>query len=293
MVLIKLALAVILAGSSVFLFAENSPESLLWDKNDIKTFELIENIPGYSSWINWTTGKIRTEVSFNLSGKFANIGKNININDAIVHDELRQNLIKAMGYVRISDLFLLKDYYSVKSEVRYEIISYADDAFFYPLVQKPKSILGIVELNLFGKKGIAHLFYRDVPEKKLTNYIQPETKDQEYFDGLIIDTMTFREFNPSLEMRIFDQDGVLLYGPETVDRKILDTLGVCEYTTSLTHAFNSPRSGNHVFYTLPFDIKGKMKTAFVMNNKDAARLFANPMSVKYLNQSRVVVVKNR
>jgi hypothetical protein len=245
-------------------------------------------IPDYNSAINWTTGKIRTEIHFPIGKGSPNLGQYYNNNYSAIKDELHRDLIKAMGYVRISDVFLLKDYYSMKSDIRFEIIAYADRAFYYPVMQRGSEFIGVVELNLFGEDGVASIFDRDIAHLDNTNYINPAS-EQEYFDGLIIDTGSF-EFNPSLQMRIFDEDGVLLYGPETVDKLILQKSGVCEYTTSLTEAFYSSRIGSKVFYTEPFGITGSMKNNFVLNNSDAARLFGNPQTLKSLNQSHVVIV---
>lgn len=267
----------------------------LWDKNEKERFELLEDIPDYESSINWTTGKVRTELHFPLSESSPNMGRTVNNNNARIRDELRQSLIKAMGAVRISDLFLLKDYYSMKSDVRYEIIALADRAFYYPLVQRNNEIIGIAELDLYGKNGIASIFNRDIDRLDniaSSNYlpVMNQNPDEDYFDGVVIDADS--TFNPSLQMRIYDEAGVLLYGPETVDKAVLDQKGVCEYVTTLRAAFNSERIGSKVFYTIPFQITGRMNTSFVLNNKDAVRLFGNPKTRKLLNQGRVVVVKN-
>ncbi len=272
-------------------YAQNTATET-WNSASNSKSDLVENIPDYNSIIDWTAGIVRTEISIDIKEDSPNIGKIINDYESQVRDELRQNLIKAMGYVRVSDLYLLKDYYSIKNDVRYEIISYADKAVYYPMIEKEKTVYGIAELSIFGKNGIAAVFFRDLEKKELTNYVQPETKDTEYFDGLIIDTLSYKEFNPSIQMRIFDEDGILLYGPETVDKSYLEKLGICEYTTSLYNAFISPRSGERVFYTIPFSLTGKMNTSFVLNNQDAARLFANPKSVKKINESQVIVVKS-
>ncbi len=280
----------IITGKGIF--TQTIKISQLWNKGEKTKNELVEEIPEYDSFINWTTGKVISEINIPMDEGAVNYGRYIDNNNSMVRDDLRQKLIKAMGYVRISDIFLLKDYYSMKSDVRYEIITHADRAFYYPAVQKENQFLSMVELSLYGKNGIANIFYRDLEKVELTNYIQNDSKDLEYYDGLIIDTITYKEFNPSIQMRIFDEDGVLLYGPETVAKDALEKYGVCEYTTSLNYAFNSPRSGKRVFYTIPFDITGRMNTYFVLNNKDAARLFANPRTVRFLNQSRVVVVKS-
>ncbi len=285
-------LIILLFISTQIFQAAQRNKSDYWDKEEKQKIDLVEEVPDYNSIIDWTTGKVRTEVSITINEENPNIGKIVNNYDSLIKDELRQNLIKAMGYVRISDLYLLKDYYSIKSDVRYEIISYADRAVYYPMIQKGKTVLGMVELSLFGKNGIANIFFRDFEKKELTNYVQSETKEVEYFDGLIIDTLTYKDFNPSIQMRIFDEDGILLYGPETVDKIYLEKYGVCEYTTSLNYAFQSPRCGERIFYTIPYDITGKMNTSFILNNKDAARLFASPKTIKNINQSQVIVVKS-
>ncbi len=272
--------------------AQTNSINLLWNKGEKVKYELVENIPDYDSLINWTTGKVISQIDNLMSESPVNYGRYVDNNYSEVRDELRQKLIKAMGYVRISDIFLLKDYYTMKSDVRYEIIAHADRAFYYPAIQQSGHFLGLVELNLYGKEGIAGIFYRDIEKVALTNYVQKDSKNMEYFDGLIIDTMTYKEFNPSIQMRIYDEDGILLYGPETVDKDALENYGVCEYTTSLSYAYNSPRSGTHIFYTIPYSITGRMNTYLVLNKKDAARLFANPRTVKFLNQSRVVIVKS-
>lgn len=252
--------------------------------------ELVEAIPEYQSTINWSTGKVRTEVDLPASRVIPNIGKYMNNYSTEVREELRQNLIKAMGYVRVSDLFLLKDYYSMKNELRYEIIAFSDRAFYYPPIETKGRFRGIVELGLFGKSGLANLFYRDIDKAPLTNYIQSETGGMEYFDSIVIDTVVHDGFQPSIAMRIWDQDGVLLYGPETVDREALEEKGICEYTTSLTSALSSKRAGTKMFYIVPYALKGRMQTDFVLHNRDAARLFANPQTLKQIRQARVIVV---
>jgi len=274
-----------------FSFNTSQQQNIYWNIKEKKKTDLIEEIQEYNSVIDWTGGKIRTEIAVPIQEENPNIGKIINNYESRLKEELRQNLIKAMGYLRISDLFLLKDYYSINSDIRYEIISYADRATYFPIIQKGNSFLGIAELNLFGKNGIVSIFFRNLENKTLEKYIHQDSREMEYFDGLIIDTITYPNFNPSIQMRIYDEDGVLLYGPETIEKEALEKYGVCEYTTGLFYAFNSPRCGNKIFYTIPFDIIGKMNTYFVLNNKDAARLFSNPRTVRSINQARVVVVK--
>lgn len=276
--------------AAVLAFAQEKKQSSR-SKTDKNSAALIEEIPAYNSFINWTAGEVQTAVDMPMTEVSPNLGKTINRNYATIKDELRLNLIKAIGFVRISDIFQLKEYYSIKSDVRYEIVSKVDRAFYYPAVMANGKYSGRVKLDLYGKDGIASLFFRDIERIKPTNYVGEDKKDMEYFDGLILDMVSYPQFNPSIQMRIYDEDGNLLYGPETVNKDALEKTGVCEYTTSLSNAFVSPRSGHRVFYAIPFDIKGRMNTYIVLKNSDAARLFANPRTARYLNLSHVVVVK--
>ncbi|OHD55781.1 MAG: hypothetical protein A2Y33_14175 [Spirochaetes bacterium GWF1_51_8] len=268
----------------------NFDPNFFWTKNEITSHELVEKIDTYSSMINWTTGKVRTEIALPIKFDNPNIGQLFSQYSQEIRELLRQNLIKALGYLRISAIFSLKDYYSQKNDIRFEIIDRVDSAFYYPPVQKKNQFHGIAELALYGKNGLATLFYRDIENMALpTNY--PSSKMAEYYDSIIIDTLIFKEFNPSIEMRIYDQDGRLIYGPEIVEKKALTDKGICEFTTSLTYAFKSARSGTKILYIMPIEVKGKMGTDLVIHNEDAAKIMANPLTVKCLKQAQIIVVK--
>jgi hypothetical protein len=259
--------------------------------------DLVEKIPQYKSVINWTTGEIVTEAEQPVSEVSPNLGKTVNRNEAEIRDELKLNLIKALGFIRISDIFQLKEYYSIKSDIRYEIMSKVDRAFYYPTVMAAGKFSGKVKMDLFGKDGIAPLFFRDIERAPRTattieEIIKRDNKKiTEEYDGLILDTTLFPQFNPSIQFRIYNEDGDLLYGPETVNKDLLDKIGVCEYTTSLSNAFLSPRSGRRVFYAIPQDVKGRMNTYLVLKNQDADKLFKDPRTERSLNKSHVVIVK--
>lgn len=267
-------------------------EDFLWNSAERQSYEFAELIPAYNSYINWTTGKVRSELTIPLKYTDPNIGRLLNNYASEMRESLRQNLVKALGSLRIYDIFMLKDYYSRKSDIRFEIIAKVDAAFYYPPLQKNNQYLGIVELDLYGKNGLANLFYRDIERiKPPMKYLAMNQSEDAYYDTIIVDTILFNEFQPSIGMRIYDEDGNLLYGPETVDRTTLEEIGVCEFTSSLSYAFRSTRCGKNIFYIIPSAITGKMNTDIVINNEDAARLLGNAKSWDYLNQSKVIVVK--
>lgn len=269
-------------------------DDFVWRMNEDTDNELIEKIEEYNCTINWSTGKIRTEVYIPISDTDPNIGRQAANYSSQIKDLLRKSMIKALGYLRIDKMFLLKDVYSFEVDIRYEIIANVDKAFYYPPLKRGNRYYGAVELTLFGSGGLANLFYREIDNLKITNYVQKDsTKNMEYFDGLIVDTSIYKSYMPSIEIRIYDENTNLLYGPDTLNREDLEKNGVCQYTTSLKEAFMHPHSGRRIFYLMPHRLLGKKKTDIIIKNSDAARLFANPRTLKFLNQGRVIIVKPR
>lgn len=265
---------------------------IMWEKGTEEDFELTESLERHSTVFNWTRGKIITELSLPVQRTDANLGRQISTQHSQIKKDLKQNLINSLGALRISDLFQLKDYYSLKSDIRYEIIARTDQAFYYPPVEKQGILYGKMELRIFGKDGIANLFYRSIDKQKISRpLLESGPRVQEEFDTLIIDTVSFPEFQPSINLRVYNQDGMLLYGPELVDQTALFDQGICLYTTSLRYAFESPRTGSRIFYIIPYNLKGKMKTDIILHNEDASRLLAHPNSLELIKQARVIVVK--
>lgn len=261
-------------------------------KTDDADYHYIESIEDYNSEINWTTGKVTTEVTMSITYNDPNIGRQFTEYNATIREQLRENLLSALGYLRISELFYLNDYYSRQSDIRYDIVANVENAFYYPPIINLNQYYGMVELDIFGEDGMANLFYQDIDKTSVTKYINYlADEEDEYYDGLIIDTISFTDYNPSIEMRIVDEDGEVLYGPETVDDDYLEEYGVCEYTTKLSHAFSSDRIGENIYYVMPIDIEGSLNTKIVIANSDAEKLFSNPDTIEQLKQGKVVVVK--
>ncbi|MCX7882287.1 MAG: hypothetical protein N2314_03575 [Brevinematales bacterium] len=262
-----------------------------WDIEKAKTTEVVQVFPAYQSTINWTQGKIRCEVRLPFSPNSSpNIGKTRAQIESEVRNELRDRLVKTMGYVQISDLFLLRDYYSLQSQIRSELLEGVNNAFYYPLIHEKNFVKGIAELDFFGPKGIAQIFFREIARVSLSSYIQKQ-RDLAWYDGVIVDVFLYSQFLPSLYFRIYDEDGNLIYGPEIVEESVLLNQGVCEYVASLGSAFQSRRLGTKVFYVVPLSLRGRNPTELVISRKDARKLLANAKTHEALRAGRVVVVK--
>ncbi|URA10984.1 hypothetical protein [Thermospira aquatica] len=262
-----------------------------WDIQKAKSVEVVQSIPEYQSFINWTQGKIRSEVKLPYTPNAdANIGKTRAKIESEIREELRERLMKTMGYIQISDIFLLRDYYSLQTQIRNELIEAANHAFYYPLVQEKGFMKGMAELDFFGPKGIAQIFFRDRNRISLSNYIRNQ-RDILWYDGIVIDVFLYPQFLPSLQFRVYDEDDNLIYGPEVVDDTVLMERGVCQYVASLVAAFQSQRIGNRIFYVVPIAIKGRNPTEVVISRRDARKLLAHAQTHNALRSARVVVVK--
>jgi len=262
-----------------------------WDIEKAKKTELLQPFPQYGSVINWTQGKIRSEVRVPFSPNSSpNIGKTRAQVESEVRSELRERLVKTMGYLQISDLFLLRDYYSLQSELRNELLETVNRALYYPLVQEGRFVKGVAELDFFGTGGIARVFFRDMSRVSLEEYIQKQ-RDLPWYDGVIVDMFLYPQFLPSFSFRIYDEDDHLIYGPEVVSETTLMREGVCGYVASLEAAFESPRLGKKIFYVVPIAVRGRNPTEVVVSRRDAKKLLANKKTHEALLDGRVIVVK--
>lgn len=281
----------VLFGMLVLLVSKGYTIDFFWDIHKAKSTEVVQSISTYSSVINWTQGKLRSEVRIPFSPNASpNVGKTRAQIEGEVKAELRNRLVKAMGYIQISDIFLLRDYYSLQSQIRNELLEYVNTAFYYPLIQEGNAIKGIAEMNFFGPQGISQVFFRDIGRISLSNFIQKQ-RDLPWYDGVIVDMFLYSQFLPSLQFRIYDEDNTLIYGPEVVDEGVLFQKGVCEYVGSLGAAFQSERIGTKLFYVVPVAMRGRNPTEVVISRNDAKKLLANSRTHESLRAGRVVVVK--
>jgi hypothetical protein len=262
-----------------------------WDSEKASANEVIQKIPSSTSAINWTEGKVRCEIRIPYTDNASpNIGKTLAQIGSEIRTQLRSQLIKAMGYVRVSDIFLLRDYYSLQNQIRNELLETVEHAFYYPLVQEKGFMKGVAELDFYGENGIAPVFFRDMSKVSLTNFIQ-NSRDLLWYDTIIVDTFLYPEFLPSLHFRIYDTEGNLIYGPEVVSESVLQKKGVCRYVASLSAAFQREERGSKIFYVVPVGMRGKTPTEIIISKNDARKLLANAKTHETLRAGRVLVVK--
>ncbi|MEJ5284668.1 MAG: hypothetical protein WHS77_06405 [Brevinematales bacterium] len=251
---------------------------------------LIENISSIDAEIDWTDGVIRIKASIPYTPRTQNIGRLFNEINNDISENLKGKILKALGVVKVSDNYYIKDYYNAYSDKRYQITEFVEKTVFYPTVKDKNEYKGSAELKLFDKESIVDIFFQNIKKVEPTNYLDL-SKDLEYYDTLVIDLSPYPDFSPSLAPRIYDEDGNLVFGPETVDYEIFKKTGLCFYTKTLSSAFSSPRTGKRIFYTMPKMIKGELNTDIVIFNEDAKKLLSNRKTLSYLKNCNVIIVK--
>ncbi|MCX7821137.1 MAG: hypothetical protein N2258_05615 [Brevinematales bacterium] len=254
------------------------------------TKNLIENVSSIDAEIDWTEGVVRINTKIPYTPKTQNIGRIFDEINNEINDNLKSKVIKVLGGIKVADNYFVKDYYNAYTEKRYKLLEFVEKTVFYPSVKKNSEYQGSAELPLYGKDSIIDIFFQNLKKVEPTNYID-FSKDLEYYDSVVIDLSPYPDFSPSLAPRIYDEDGVLVFGPETVDYEIFKKTGLCFYTKSLTAAFSSPRTGKRVFYIVPKDVKGELNTDIVIFNEDSKKLLSNRKTLTYLRNCNVIIVK--
>ncbi len=261
----------------------------LWSK-EVDEKSLIEKISFLDAEIDWTAGVIRLNAQIPYTPNTQNIGRLFNEINNEINESLKSKILKVLGVIRVSDNYYVRDYYNAYSDKRYRLLEFAEKTVFYPTIKDKNEYRGSAELILYGKDSIVDIFFQNIKKSEPTNYLD-FSKDLEYYDTLVIDLSPFPDFSISIAPRIYNEDGVLVFGPETVDYEIFKKSGLCFYTRSLSSAFSSPRSGKRIFYTIPKMIKGELNTDIVIFNEDSMKLLSNRKTLNYLKNCNVIIVK--
>ncbi len=251
---------------------------------------LIENIDSLGAKLDWTRGIIQLEAKVGYNPTTPNIGKLYDEIKNEIDEELRSKIIKVLCRTKLSQTYYIGDFYNAKKDFKYEIANFVENSIFFPSIKEKNEYKGIVELPLYGEKSIVDIFFKNIQKIEPNNYID-ESRDLEYFDTLIIDLTPFSDFSPSIAPRIYDENNLLIYGPETVNYQIFRKNGLCLYTKSLSYALSSERCGKRIFYTIPKMVTGELKTDLVIFNEDAKKLLANRKTLNHLKNCNVIIVK--
>ncbi len=117
----------------------------------------------------------------------------------------------------------------------------------------------------------------------------PESLIREVCTGLVVDA-TGTGARPALSPRIFDEQGVEVYGSSQVTREDARTQGLAGYAGDLIQAETSPRVTDRPCVVKAVSARGKGLSDLVISSKDAERVRILTENRNFLETCRVVIV---
>lgn len=163
------------------------------------------------------------------------------------------------------------------------------------LVRSRKTGEGVVAVELalpfFSERGL----YALVAGEQGAGKILPEVEllpIQDEITGLILDATDFKEFRPSLEPRIYSDQGRLIYGPETIGSGCTVRRGLVRYFLSRERARQRGRLGIAPYYTHAAGTTGGRKNDLYLSSSDVLHLLGNKSARRALKSCAVAILVN-
>lgn len=251
--------------------------------------DLVEELPGYKSYINWSRGELITEYNVPITYQDPNVGRSVVNSSSRLKDELLVYASQALGQIKASAYLTLDDYFNRNEDVRNNLLQSLYGLSVKNAVIDKSQMKGSLAFPLYGAGSVSVPFYRNIKSGAVTNYIVRSTLEN-YYDTLIIDLVMFPGFSPSLMPRILNQKGELIHGVETVDLSVLQKQGPVHYVTSITKALAHPARGKKIAYIFPADLSGPKLSDIVLFDADVERLFSHQRSVNSYRAGNVIII---
>ena len=254
--------------------------------------DLIEDMPQYYSYINWTKGELVTEYRLPLTYSSANIGMNVSTSSSRLKEELLIHASRALSKVKVSSFLAIADIFDRDENIRNSLMASLYGLSVTDAVIEKSQIKGSISFKLYGQNSISEPFYQNIKSTVVTNYLTNTPLDTSY-DTLIIDLVMFKGFRPALSTRILNQQGELIHGIETLAPGVIQKQSAVHYVSSITAALNHPMKGKRVAYILPAEVSGPSLSDIVLFDEDLRRVFSTQRSVDAFRQGHVIVVHSQ
>lgn len=273
------------------LFGQFQPGTFIKYSDPAISDDVIEYLPKFHSYINWSKGEIVTKYQTPITYNDPNIGRNIANLTEKLKNRLVECSIRAITKVRVSSIFSLDDYFQRDKDIRFRLLSILYSLHVENPTIKNSSILGTLIYPLFGENSVSELFYKNIKRQVVTNYLKKATVDTIYYDTIIIDMVMFQQFTPSLMPQLLDQQGNVIYSMATVNPKILQKKrGVVYFVNSLTDALQHPARGKKIAYIMPAETTGNFSSDIVLFDEDVKKIFSQQRTLDFLNKGNVIII---
>jgi len=112
------------------------------------------------------------------------------------------------------------------------------------------------------------------------------------YSGIVIDCRNHTNFKPAIGLKIYSEDGEIIYSPAFTKRNIFIRQGHITY-------YNKPKAnllkkivGTNFLYIIPKSLKGSNNSDIVLYNRDIDKFISSKKTLKELTECKLVIIAN-
>ena len=256
------------------------------------------------SSINWNTGVLQLELTSPVDSRSSNPASASTTTSAHIRRVMPQHMLSALLEIQVDSRRTVGTLVQENPSLLRSLETLASSANPRPsrLSQDLSQVRVEFTLNLFP--DLIQLFIRhQTPNPVPELFVRQGTG---VFTGLVIfaanplpargETLRGSQvqsiLQPSIFMRIFDQDLRTIYESNMVDPMLLKNHGSAAYTSSFDESPYRDLIGNNPLRLTATEIFGVTNTDIILSNEAVQVLLANPQNRKLLQEGRVLIIVN-
>jgi len=247
---------------------------------------LVERISDSNGWINWERQVVKAKGVGVMPGDCESEAQAVLMARAAATADAYRNLASTLHGVRVSGETYVRNFITESDEIRIKVEGLVRGAQIVSERQlSDRTYEVIMQAPLVGEKGlIAELASKLLPEAKKSS--AAEGGD---FTGLIIDCRGL-DVKPSMSPKVYDPDGLEVYGTLQVSPDYAIEVGIAAYPRTMEQALKSPRAGAHPLVVKAVGSGPKYKTDVVVSAADAQRIREADSRSGFLSQCKVCIL---
>jgi hypothetical protein len=267
--------------------------------------DAVERTPGKSGEINWTNGWV---YATGLGAPPANAkpGQARAMAQRAAYTVAVRNLLEVVKGIRVDSATLVENFIVTSDVIKTEVSGFVQGAQVDKTdVQPDGGVEVTVKVPLYGGDALIGAFMGD---KGITpKELGPEAQGDQGYTGLVIDARGLG-VKPAFFPSVVDEQGAVLYGPETVDRATVERNGMVQYKAlpkdaKISSFFGEeayvirpvqlsagPREGRRPLKIKGADKAGALKANLLISSDDAKKIRGDATMKSALVRSKVVIV---
>lgn len=214
---------------------------------------------------------------------------------ALMHS--RYNLLQAMEKLRIHRDLLVGDLFRKNRELAANIRGEIHNSRLVKKSVENNQFVHVVtemkiDSDLLGQLIPSGVWYEDkggsLAEDQLKDKVLSE-QNKDYYTGVIVDARNLSA-EPSLILRLSDQEGNVIYGPGTVDRHYALEQGMAMYVRNKSAARKTDRVGRNPLSLRAIEVVENATCDLVLPSVEAEQLQGLNRKTNLLNESRLAII---